>query len=249
MPLASRSVLCIALALFVFAGSGSAVAQEEDAPRVLVFTATNGWRHASIPAGIAAVRDLGAAHGIGVAATEDSTQFHPDTLARYDAVVFLNTSGDVLDEAGQAALQAFVESGGGFVGVHAASDTEYEWPWYGDLVGAYFADHPEQQTATVVVADSTHPSTAGLPTRWERFDEWYNFQSSPADVRVLARLDESTYEGGTMGGDHPIAWSHAVGAGRAWYTALGHTAESYAEPLFRQHLLGGLLWTLGRSDG
>lgn len=215
--------------------------------RALVFTKTEGFRHPSIPNGLAAFRALGAEHGFAVDATEDAAAFHPDTLARYAAVVFLNTSGDVLDATGQTALQAFVRSGGGFVGVHAASDTEYDWPWYGGLVGAYFDGHPEPQTATVVVADVAHPSTAGLPARWERYDEWYNFRAPPEGVTILARLDEATYEGGTMGADHPIAWNHAYDGGRAWYTAGGHTAESYAEPLFRAHLLGGLLWVAGRD--
>lgn len=218
-----------------------------EAFRVLVFSKTAGYRHDSIPDGLAAIRALGTSNGFEVEATEDSTVFERDDLGDYAVVIFLNTSGDVLGDAGQAGLEAFVRAGGGFVGIHAASDTEYDWSWYGGLVGAYFAQHPDQQEAVVVVADSTHGSTAHLPRQWTRFDEWYDFRAAPQNVHVLARLDESTYTGGTMGDDHPIAWYHDYDGGRAWYTAMGHTAESFADPLFTQHLLGGILWAAGRS--
>ncbi len=214
--------------------------------RVLVFTKTAGYRHDSIPAGIAAVEKLGRTHGFAVEATEDSTVFEGDGLDGYHAVVFLNTTGDVLGSAGQDGLVRFMTRGGGFVGIHAASDTEYDWPWYGGLVGAYFAHHPDQQEAVVAVGDRTHPSTAHLPGRWTRFDEWYSFRAPPQNVHVLARVDETTYAGGRMGSDHPIAWYHTYGGGRAWYTAMGHTSESFAEPLFLQHVLGGIRWAAGR---
>ena len=182
-------------------------------------------------------------------ATEDSTAFRRDRLALFDVIVFLNTTGNVLGPRGQNALRAFIEDGGGFVGVHAASDTEYDWPWYGRLVGAYFDGHPEVQEATVRVERQSHPSTQMLPSKWQRRDEWYNFRSNPRDsVRVLLTLDESTYEGGTMGNDHPIAWCHSLKAGRAWYTAGGHTSEAYQDSLFRQHLLGGLQWAAGQKS-
>ena len=133
----------------------------------------------------------------------------------------------------QAEIERYIRAGGGYVGVHSACDTEYDWPWYGQLVGAYFNHHPEIQTATVRSKIAAHPSTAGLPERWERTDEWYDFRTSPrGQVQVLLRLDEATYRGGGMGADHPIAWYHDVDGGRAWYTAGGHTAESYREPLF-----------------
>ena len=230
-----------ALALAVFAAGCAATAPPE-APRVLVFTKTAGYRHASIESGVAALREVGAARGFGVTATEDSLAFSPDGLAPYAAVVFLNTTGDVLGPGGEAALRAYVEGGGGFVGVHAAADTEAEWPWFGRLVGARFESHPAVQEATLTVADAGHPATRALPARWVRTDEWYNFQGQPEAVRVLLRLDEATYEGGTMGTEHPAAWAHAVGAGRSVYTALGHTAETYAEPLFRAHLGGAVCW-------
>jgi hypothetical protein len=219
---------------------------ERPAYSVLVFTKTAGYRHASIADGIAAIRALGAENNFAVEATEDAGIFSEEGLAPYQAVIFLNTSDDVLDEAQQVAFERYIRAGGGFVGVHAASDTEYDWPWYGGLVGAYFDNHPEIQAATVAVTDRTHPSTVHLPERWERTDEWYNFRASPRRaVQVLATLDETTYEGGTMGGDHPIAWYHTYDGGRAWYTAMGHTSESYADSLFQAHLLGGIAYAAG----
>jgi cytochrome c len=217
----------------------------------LVFSKTAGYRHASIEAGSAAIAELGAAHQFRVDAGEDATVFADAQLARYQVVIFLNTTGDILDDQQQAALERFIRAGGGFVGVHSATDTEYDWPWYHELVGAYFARHPAIQPAAIDVVDRQHLSTRGLPLRWERTDEWYDFRSDPGpNVTVLALLDETSYSGGTMGASHPIAWYHAYDGGRAWYTALGHTTESYAEPHFLEHLLGGIEWAAGVSgDG
>jgi cytochrome c len=173
--------------------------------------------------------------------TEDPERLTDTALAQYRVVVFLSTTGDILDPEQKAALERYIRSGGGFVGIHSASDTEYHWPWYGRLVGAWFASHPQIQHATIRIEDADHPSTKGLPSSWERTDEWYNFRSDPRGaVHVLASLDESTYTGGAMGSDHPIAWCQNVDGGRSWYTAMGHTRESYAEPLFRLHLWGGI---------
>jgi len=217
--------------------------------RVLVFSKTTGFRHDSIPDGIAAIRRLGGERGFSVDATEDASLFEDSRLAPYAAVVFLCTTGDVLDDDQQAAFQRYIEKGRGFVGVHSAADTEYDWPWYGGLVGAYFKNHPAIQPAAIRIADSVHASTRDLPPLWERTDEWYNFQTNPrARAHVLASLDESTYSGGEMGGDHPIAWCQFYDGGRAWYTALGHTRESYAEPLFLGHLLGGIRFAAGFPD-
>jgi type 1 glutamine amidotransferase len=218
-------------------------AQDTETLSVLVYSKTNGYRHQSIPTGIEALQSMGETHGFEVTATEDSTVFRPNRLAEHDVVVFLSTSGDVLGPAGQDAFRNFVEDGGGYVGIHAAADTEYDWNWYGRLVGAYFEGHPEIQEAAVRVEDGGHPSTHMLPDEWVRRDEWYNYGSTPRDsVRVLLTLDESTYEGGTMGDDHPIAWCRPMGDGRAWYTGLGHTDASFQDDLFRRHLLGGLRW-------
>jgi type 1 glutamine amidotransferase len=245
--------LLVALSfLFACGPTHSLQAQNTEAFSVLVYSKTNGYRHKSIPTGIEALQALGNEHGFAVTATEDSTVFRPDRLAAHDVVVFLSTSGDVLGPAGQDAFRSFVEDGGGYVGIHAAADTEYDWDWYGQLVGAYFKGHPEIQEAAVRVEDGNHPSTRMLPAEWTRRDEWYNYGANPRDaVRVLLTLDESTYEGGTMGDDHPIAWCRTMGDGRAWYTGLGHTDASFQEDLFRQHLLGGLRWaakTASTSD-
>lgn len=210
---------------------------------VLVFSKTAGYRHASIPAGIAAIKALGAEHHVEVDATEAGSIFTDAGLAKYRVVVFLSTTGAVLDSDQHAAFERFIRRGGGFVGIHSATDTEYEWPWYGKLVGAYFLKHPPIQSATLKVADASHMSTRHLPAQWTRTDEWYNFRSPPDNgVDVLLRIDESTYTGGSMGESHPMAWCHAYDGGRAWYTALGHTVESYSDPLFLRHLWGGIAW-------
>jgi cytochrome c len=218
--------------------------------RILVFTKTSGFRHTSIPVAIRAVRQLGARSGLTVDATEDSGAFTPSNLERYKAVVFLLTTGDVLNVGQQAAFERFLRAGGGYVGVHSAADTEYDWAWYGRLLGTRFRNHPQIQRATINISTRGHPSTTGLPQRWTRVDEWYNFTRNPRrSVSVLATLDESSYAPGegAMGADHPIAWSQAYQGGRAWYTGGGHTDESYAEPGFRRHLLGGLRYAAGVS--
>jgi type 1 glutamine amidotransferase len=232
------------------ASTASAVSAAAGAPAsILVYSRTAGFRHSSIPDGIRAIKDIGAAAGFAVDATEDPTQFTDANLDKYAAVVFLSTTGDVLDDAQQGAFERYIRKGRGYVGVHAASDTEYEWPWYGKLVGGYFKNHPAIQDASIDVCDSVHISTAHLPKRWDRHDEWYNFRENPRPtVHVLATLDESTYKDGGMGADHPIAWCSLYEGGRSWYTAGGHTEESYAEPAFRKHLEGGLRWAAGLAD-
>ena len=218
---------------------------------VLVFSKTTGFRHTSIEVGVDAVKKLGAANNFNVDATEDGAWFTADNLQKYEVVVFMNTNGlDVLDASQKAAFEAYIKQGGNYVGVHSASATEYEWPWYGQLVGAYFDDHPQKQTAEVLVLDQLHPATAHLPARWERYDEWYNYRTNPfGQVHILATLNEKSYEGGTMGHNHPIIWAHEFDGGRSWYTGLGHTEESYEDPAFLQHLLGGISWAAGQTIG
>jgi type 1 glutamine amidotransferase len=211
--------------------------------RVLVFSRTAGYRHASIPAGVAAITAMGERYGFQVEHTENAAAFTDSTLSRVAAVVFLNTTGDVLDAAQQEAFERYIRAGGGFVGVHAAADTEYGWEWYGRLVGAYLKSHPQPQQATVRVEDASHPSTQCLTTPWPRTDEWYDYRAlPPAGSHVLATVDEATYQGGTMGAPHPIAWYQRFDGGRAWYTGMGHTEESYSDPAFLAHLTGGILW-------
>ncbi|WP_329110399.1 ThuA domain-containing protein [Micromonospora sp. NBC_01699] len=250
MKLPIRRALAVAASGVLLAGTAVAAtagpAQAADpAYQVLVFSKTAGFRHDAIPVGIQAIRDLGAANNFTVTATEDAAQFTTTSLARFRTVVFLNTTGDVLNATQQTAFESYVNGGGGFVGVHSAADTEYDWPYYGQLVGAWFASHPAIQQANVNVEDRTHAATAHLPATWTRTDEWYNYRTNPrAQVKVLASLTESSYSGGSMG-DHPIAWCHPQATGRAFYTGFGHTQASYADAAFRAHLLGGIRYAAG----
>lgn len=209
--------------------------------RLLVFTRTTGYRHQSIPAGVAALRELGSEHDFTVEVSDEPGVFRERNLAGFAAVAFLSTSGNVMDRTGKADLEHFVKAGGGFVGIHSAAATEYEWPFFGTLLGARFESHPPVQQGTIHVVDRQHPATRDLEPVWARTDEWYNFRTNPReDVRVLATVDEATYSGGTMGADHPISWCHRNAGGRAFYTGICHTAQSYAEPTVRRHLLGGI---------
>jgi type 1 glutamine amidotransferase len=242
-------VVVVALPLIVLTHLlNNARTQAAGRPAVLVFTRTTGYRHASIPAAIQAVQADGRLDGYLVVATEDPRLFTAAELSKFRAVVFLLTTGTVLDSAEQAALEQFVRHGGGWLGVHSAADTEYNQPFYGQLVGAYFRHHPAIQTATVHVIDHHNLATAALPTLWTRTDEWYDFRTNPSRrVHVLATVDERTYKGGEMGSDHPIAWCHEDLGGRALYTALGHTIAAYHEPLFLAHLRGALQYVIGRG--
>ena len=284
----AKFTLFFLLAAALLTGCG----QRGTQPSVLVFSKTNGYRHASIETGIEAIRQLGAAHGFRVEATEDSTFFTEENLQKFAAVVFLNTSSDVLNNWQQADFQRFIEAGGGFVGVHGASASEYDWRWYGKLVGAFFDHHPDIQEAKVRVVDNAHPATANLPTEWTRTDEWYNFRPVPPadkvlvevpknlgqpaekdslsrlinnvvpsvawtyegsqpflspDVKVLLALDETSYQGGAHGTSHPISWAQEYEGGRSFYTALGHTIESYTDENYLKHLLGGIQYAIGEG--
>ncbi|MGY1577477.1 ThuA domain-containing protein [Streptomyces sp. MN13] len=245
------AALVLTLACALAAPAGPAQAGQDGTQAafdVLVFSRTAGYRHDSIPAGIDTLRSLGAQADFSVTATEDAAAFTPANLASYEAVVFLNTTGDVLDTTQQSALESYVDGGGGFLGVHAAADTEYDWPYYGELVGARFKSHPAIQQATVRNEDRTHPATAHLGATWTRTDEWYDYRTNPRPgVRVLQTLDETTYTGGEMGADHPITWCHTQGEGRSIYTGLGHTAESYNDPAFRALLLGAVRYAAGQA--
>lgn len=215
--------------------------------RVLVFSKTLRYYHESIPAGIAAIQQLGRQYGFLVDSTTNSRLFTEENLKQYAALIFLSPGGDVFDTVQQAELERYIQAGGGFVGIHGASTVEYDWPWYGRLVGAYFDGHPEPQQATVLVADSQHLATRHLPREWRRFDEWYNFKNSTAGLKVLLTVRESDYRGGKQGAYHPVAWYHAFDGGRSFYTALGHFDEAYSDPLFLQHLWGGIQYAMGKG--
>ena len=208
-----------------------------------MFTKTTGFRHDSIPAGVAAIERLGRRHRFSVDTTANAGRFTPRQLARYDVVVFLSTTGTPLARGSQRrAFEGFIRAGGGYVGVHAASDTRGGWPWYERLVGARFKRHdPGTPPATVRVEDRGTAATRGLPEAWQRVDEWYEFRSNPRErAHVLARVE--------LGGDRPIAWCHRYDGGRSVYTAMGHTTASYAEPRFVGHLLGAIEMAAGRAE-
>lgn len=221
----------------------------ESLENVLVFTRTAGFRHDSIGTGVEAIRQLGNTNGFAVVQTEEASTFSDAGLAAYDVVVWLSTTGDVLDTVQQAAFERYIRAGGGWVGVHAAADTEYDWPWYGQLLGgaAYFLIHPVIQTAELNVEQAEHASTSHLPQTFSLQDEWYNFRANPREsVSVLLTLNEMSYTVGEGSmGDHPIAWYHTFEGGRAFYTGLGHRTELYQDAMFTQHLLGGIRWAAG----
>ncbi len=214
----------------------------------LVFSKTAGFRHASIETGVAALEKLALEYNFSMYHTEDANHFTDDNLAQYDVIIFLNTTGDILDDDQQASMERFVRQGKGFVGVHSATDTEYDWPWFVKLIGGNFESHPKVQEARLRVVDHSHLSTQLLPSDWVRTDEWYNFKNFNPDVHVLLDLDESTYEGGNHGGSHPFAWYHEYDGGRVFYTCCGHTKETYEEHAFLAHLMGGIKYAAGKLE-
>ena len=217
-------------------------------PRVLVFTKTAGFKHASIPDGVKAIQELGLAQGFEVDTTSISSKFVEDTLKQYSAVIFMSTTGDILNTREQVEFQRYIQAGGGYVGVHGAVDSEYNWPWYGKLIGAYFKNHPAIQKAELKVhSDENFQVTDSMPNPWVRTDEWYNFRSLPEDVQVLVSIDEDSYEGGENGKNHPMVWYHEYDGGRAFYMALGHTPESYEDSNVLKFLSAGVHYAIGEN--
>lgn len=216
------------------------------ADKILIFSKTAGWKHKSIPQGILAITEIAKAHQVQVDATKDAESFNQANLEQYAAVVFLSTTGDVLNEQQQKAFEKYIQGGGGFAGVHSATDTEYDWPWYNGLVGAYFETHPSKPSVRkgkAIVINQQHPSTVDLPKVWVRNEEWHEFRDFNTDVTVLINIDETTYKKPNekpLSEPRPIAWFHNYDGGKAFFTAMGHPKESYAEPLFRKHLWGGI---------
>jgi len=236
--------IAVLLSIFIFQSCNN----RSTPARILVFTKTAGFVHSSIPAGKAAIMKLGQENKFQVDTTSDANYFTEDSLKNYSAVVFLSTTMNVLNSYQEAEFERYIQSGGGFVGIHAATDTEYEWGWYGRMVGGYFQSHPPGvHEANLNVIDATHGSTKHLKSPWKRTDEWYNFKKLNPDVTVLLKIDEKSYKGGENGDNHPMSWYHEYDGGRAWYTALGHTDESYAEPDFLKHVLGGIQYAIGKN--
>lgn len=211
---------------------------------VLIFSKTTGFRHANIEKGAAVLQNLLHKNGINSIHSEDANYFSSDSLKTFDAVIFLSTTGDLFNNQQKEAFQNFIRSGHGYVGIHAASDTEFNWPWYGQLVGGYFARHPAIQEAKIDVVNRKHLSTKHLNRVWMHRDEWYDFKDVKKGLNILMMLDETSYQGGEMGKFHPIAWFQEFDGGKVFYTGLGHTSESFDSPLFQQHVLGGLKYVL-----
>lgn len=272
-----RTTVTAVAAAGLIAGLGIAAApasaEAEDDYKVLVVGKTLGFRHSHIDDTTLAIIQLGESNGFTVdvwdnrqpTLTLPTTPFtSTEDLAQYATIIFASpvdatnnldpNRPRLLDDTELAAFQGYIRQGGGYVGLHAATDSMHTVPWYSELTGgsARFRNHPSQQTATMRVESPGHPSTTMLPTEWVRFDEWYNFTTNPReDVHVLLTLDESTYNPGfgAMGEDHPIAWCHNFEGGRSWYEGAGHTDASWYDPLFLEHLLGGIEWTAGKVTG
>jgi uncharacterized protein len=221
--------------------------------KVLLFTKTDGFHHESINDGVTAIKKLAERHAFSVDWHENASIFNDKALEKYSAVIFLSTTGNILNEDQQAAFEKFIKAGKGFVGIHAATDTEYDWAWYGKMVGMYFKIHPQQQTAYLTVNDSNFPGMERFPKKLLWTDEWYEFKTpaNASDLKVLVSIDEKSYnpnvkwgdnEGKGMGALHPISWYHNYDGGRAFYTALGHIPSTYTDQTFLDHIYGGIYW-------
>ena len=236
---------------FILLAVFSITACSTEPKQVLVFSKTAGFRHESIEAGIEALKKMGTEKGFIPSFTEDAQQFNTQNLKKYKAVIFLNTTGDVLNAEQQDAFERYIQAGGGYVGIHAATDTEYDWPWYGKLAGAYFLDHPANpnvQTGTMIVEKKDHWATKGMPDQFEKTDEFYSFRNIYDKINVVLTIDESTYSGGKNGDYHPMSWYHEFDGGRAFYTAMGHTNETFSEEIFLNHLWAGIHYAMGGDN-
>jgi Uncharacterized protein conserved in bacteria len=237
-----KMIFLFAVVIFCGCSSAKKIIQP---PRILVFSATKGFRHQSIENGKTALLKIGSEKNWKVDTTEDATAFTESNLKQYNAVVFLNTTGNILNDEQQSAFEKYIQAGGGFVGIHSATDTEYDWPWYNNLVGAYFESHPKPQVALYNVVNKNHPAVNFMPDTLRRLEEIYNFKSFKKElVTVLITIDERTYTGGKMPDYHPIAWYHKYDGGRAFYTEWGHHPETYSEPLFLKHITGAIQWAI-----
>lgn len=236
-----RSILVGILSVTILSGCNS------EMTNILVFTKANGYVHDSAEVGAKIIKELEKTQPYLVQISDDSLMFRESNLKNYDVIIFFSTSGDILDEDGKAAFKSFINSGRGFVGIHGATTTEKNWPWYGKLIGTYFTDHPKIQEATLKTLVNDVPSTKHLPKDWVWSDEWYNW-SHPLDknIEVLITVDESTYKGGKHPEFHPISWRQEFEGGRIWYTALGHSSYSYRDENFLKHIVGGIKWTSGK---
>jgi glucose/arabinose dehydrogenase/type 1 glutamine amidotransferase/cytochrome c551/c552 len=245
-----KNYIALILGVFVVFFNSCTSNKREGEPRILVFSKTMGFKHGSIPKGLEAIQKLGEENKFLVDTTKNAEVFNDEDLKKYSAIVFLSTTGNILDAKQEAAFERYIQAGGGFVGVHAATDTEYDWGWYGKLVGAYFESHPAgTPEADFIIKDHTFGATNMFTDSvWHRTDELYNFKKLNPEVNVLMTVDETTYEGGKNGAHHPMSWYHEYDGGRAFYTALGHTDESFSEALYLKHLLGGIQYAISKNN-
>ena len=221
--------------------------------RVLVFSLTKGFHHSSIKEGNQFFLELSKKEGFAVDTTTNPAKFNEENLKKYNAVVWLSTTGDVLNPVQQTAFERYIQAGGGYVGIHAASDTEYNWEWYNDLMGGYFASHPGGKVSNVqkgkmITLDKTFPASAHFPETFEKTDEFYDFKSLKTDLlKFIVKVDEGSYQMGKMGDFHPMAWYHEFDGGKAFYSNFGHTPETFSEPLITEHFWQGLKWAMAEK--
>ena len=252
MKLGSNRLFLLTLAASAIMGAVAPAAAAQR--RVLLFSHSTGYRHTSIEPGIAAIQGLGAREKMTIVPSADPAVFTPEGLRGFDAIVFLSTSTDPkkpesewFQGARRDALQAFVRRGGGVVGIHAASDSHYHWPWYGKLIGGHFAKHPPgTPEGTLKVVDRKHAATRGVAPTMRRVDEWYYFEDYNPEAHLLVTLDPSSI-GEKDVNPNPVSWAHEFEGGRVFYTAMGHTNESYSDPNFLNHLAGGLRWVMKKK--
>lgn len=236
---------CLFIAFIAIFASESLAQNQFNA---LVFSKTNGFRHKSIESGKNMLFQLSQEKNFDAFFTEDSLFFTSQNLKAVDIVIFLNTTGNIFGDNEEKVFREFIENGGALLGIHAASDTEYDWQWYGEVVGNYFESHPKIQKARLNVLDQKHPAMKHLPKTFHHTDEWYNFSKEFSDdLHILMTLDEQSYEGG-KNGVHPISWCREIGEGKAFYTGLGHTDETYEEEFFIQHIWGAMKWCLEKIE-
>jgi type 1 glutamine amidotransferase len=241
----------IAIILIQFTIGKTAFSQSKQFKALLV-TTTKGWHHESLHAGVLAIQQLGIKNHFDVVLQESPTYITDKNLEQFKVIIFLNTTGDILDSAAQKVMERFIQSGKGFVGIHSASDTEYDWDWYNRLVGRMFHIHPAIQTAKLNVVDSTFPGIMGFAQAGLWTDEWYEFGPEKVnDLKYILSIDENSYapkaqwgekKGLGMGKLHPVAWYHNFDGGRSFYTALGHVPAVFGNPIFLNHLYAGIYW-------
>lgn len=235
---------CLLLCMLLFGFIANVFAQKQF--KALLVTTTRGWHHESIHAGVIAIQQLGVKHHFQVDLLEDHNGFNDKTLANYQVVIFLNTTGDIFNEQEQKALEAFIQSGKGFMGIHSASDTEYDWAWYTKLVGRMFKSHPAIQSARLNILDTSFPGLEGFANNKQWTDEWYEYSPDKiTGLKTILSVDESTYKPTTtnaMGSFHPIAWYHDFDGGRSFYTNLGHMPTDFSDPAYLSHIAAGIIW-------